>query len=300
MKRVLKIVGGLLLLALLAGGGYVALLAHQFDASLAKVYDLPLLEIQASSDPQVIERGRHLAHTIGGCYGSDCHGSNFAGGETMELGPIGRITGPNITPAGVGGKYGDGELARLLIHGVKRDGHTVRFMPVHEIHWLPDSDVQALISYLRTLPPVERSDGPFELGLLGKIIDRKDGFVIDVARRIDHSVRETPPSPEPTARYGAYLARGCTGCHGEGLSGGKIPGAPPDMAIPANITPDATGLASWSYDDFLHLLATRERPDGRKVAAMMPTESLDHMNDVEKQALWAYLRSVEPRPFGQR
>ena len=300
MRRILKIVAVLVVVVVVAGGGYVAVLAHQFDSSIARVYDLPPPQIAASTDPEVIERGRHLAHTIGGCYGSDCHGSNFAGGETMELGPVGRITGPNITPAGVAGQYSDGELARLLIHGVKRDGRTVRFMPVHEIHWLPDSDVRALISYLRTLPPVEKGDGPFELGLLGKVFDRKDGFVIDVARRIDHTRRETPPSPEPTARYGAYLARSCVGCHGERLSGGRIPGAPADMAIPANITPDATGLADWTYDDFLRLLATRERPDGRVVAAMMPTESLDHMNDVEKRALWAYLRTVEPRPFGER
>ena len=190
MKKVLKIVGGLILLAVVAGGGYVALLAHQFDSSVAKVYDLPLPPIEASIDPAAIERGRHLAHAIGGCYGSDCHGSDFAGGETMELGPVGRMTGPNITPAGVAGKYSDGELARLLIHGVKRDGRTVRFMPVHEIHWLPDSDVRALISYLRTLPPVQKASGPVELGLLGKIVDRKDDSRLQIVNRQKEKLQE--------------------------------------------------------------------------------------------------------------
>ena len=32
----------------------------------------------------------------------------------------------------------------------------------------------------------------------------------------------------------------------------------------------------------------------------MPIEALSKLNDVEKHALWAYLRSVPPMPFGKR
>lgn len=32
----------------------------------------------------------------------------------------------------------------------------------------------------------------------------------------------------------------------------------------------------------------------------MPREALNAMNDVERRALWAYLRSVPPVPFGHR
>jgi hypothetical protein len=32
----------------------------------------------------------------------------------------------------------------------------------------------------------------------------------------------------------------------------------------------------------------------------MPIESLSKMNALEKQALWAYLRTLPPTPYGQR
>jgi hypothetical protein len=72
------------------------------------------------------------------------------------------------------------------------------------------------------------------------------------------------------------------------------------MAIPANITPHATGIAAWTFADFEHLLATSQRPDGRKLDPMMPVAALNAMNDTEKQALWAYLRSLPAKEFGGR
>jgi hypothetical protein len=32
----------------------------------------------------------------------------------------------------------------------------------------------------------------------------------------------------------------------------------------------------------------------------MPTEALRNMDEIETQALWAYLQSVPPRQFGER
>jgi mono/diheme cytochrome c family protein len=300
LKKILLVLGGLVALVLLGGGGYVGVVVYKFNASMAKVYDVPPPALAASKDPAVIERGRHLAESVGACTNGDCHGPDLGGGKTIAMGPIGTFTGPNITAASPAGAYTDGELARLILHGVKKDGRSVRFMPAHEINWLPDDDLVAIISYVRTVPPVEKASGPMELGVLAKVLDRHDMIPIDIARRIDHGKRETAPPPAPTAAYGAFLARACTGCHGPTLSGGKIPGAPSEMAIPSNITPDATGLEKWTYADFEKLLATGVRPDGRKLDPMMPFESLGKMNDVEKQALWAYLQSVPAKKFGGR
>ena len=72
------------------------------------------------------------------------------------------------------------------------------------------------------------------------------------------------------------------------------------MAIPLNITPDATGIRDWTYADFEHLLATGLRPDGRKLDPMMPVQMLNAMNEIEKRALWEFLRAQPPRPFGGR
>ncbi len=299
-KRALRITALVLGVVVVAGAAYVGGTIYRFDASMKRVYDIPLPPLAASQDPAVVERGKHLAESVGGCANSDCHASDLAGGSTIEAGPLGRVTAPNITPGGVAASYSDGEIARLILHGVRRDGRSVRFMPAHEIHWLPDEDIVALISYVRSVPAVSKPNGPVEIGLLGKFLDRQDLFVLDIARRIDHTRRETAPAPAPTALYGAFLARSCTGCHGEHLSGGKIPGAPPEMAIPLNITPDATGIRDWTFADFEHLLATGLRPDGRKLNPMMPIQVINAMNETEKRALWEYLRSVPPRPFGGR
>jgi len=104
-----------------------------------------------------------------------------------------------------------------------------------------------------------------------------------------------------TVAHGAYVANMCISCHGAGLSGGKIPGAPPDWAPAANLTP-GDGSAMARYKDagqFVAMLRSGKRPDGA-VVTVMPFESLRELNDVDAQALYAYLKTVPARPFGQR
>jgi hypothetical protein len=246
----------------------------------------------------VIERGKHLTQSLAGCALKDCHGPDFGAGKTTDGGPIGIMAAPNVSnivPA-----YSDGELGRLIRHGVKKDRHTVRFMSVHEFNWFNDADVVAVISYLRTVPPVDRATSAMTIKTLGKILDRKGLIPIDIARRIDHEHIETGPPPSPTAEYGRFIARLCSGCHGESFGGGPIPGAPPDFPVPLNLTPDATGLQGWTYEDFEHIAKTGVRKNGKKLAEFMPIEAIANMDDVERHALWAYLSSLKPVPFGTR
>jgi mono/diheme cytochrome c family protein len=120
------------------------------------------------------------------------------------------------------------------------------------------------------------------------------------AEEVKHGRRhDVSVASEPTAAFGKYLASGCVGCHGDGLSGGKIPGAPPEWGPAANITP--TGIGRWSEADFARALRTARRPDGSMIdSTVMPIRLLRQMNDVEMAALYAYLRTVQPREFGNR
>lgn len=291
--------GALIALAAL----WVYLQVRAFDASLERTYDVPVTEFTASADPEIVARGRHLSESISSCATSECHGADLSGGVELALGPLGTVIGTNITPAGLTGDraYTDGELARLIQHGVKRNGRGVRFMPSHEIGWLPGSDVAAVVAYVRSVPAVSKPSPPSNIGVLGKILDRTDQLVLDVARRIDHTrPTDAPLIPEPTAKYGSYISRSCTGCHGSTFSGGRIPGAPASMATPANLTPHDTGLGAWSYADFSKLLDTGIRPDGRMLSNDMPYEALAKSNETERKALWAFLRSLPPTPFGNR
>jgi hypothetical protein len=214
------------------------------------------------------------------------------------MGPLGNLTAPNITT--ILPRYSDAELARLLQHGIKRDGRSIRFMPVQDVAWLPDKDVAAVVSFLRTVPASNKPSGALSIGILGKVLDRRGQIVFDVARRIDHKDGVHARGATPTKEYGQFLAMGCQGCHGERLSGGRIPGAPSSVPIPLNLTPDATGLRDWSFEDMNRLLDTGVRKSGAKLDPFMPYEAFARFDDVERRALWTFLRSLPPTPFGNR
>jgi cytochrome c553 len=304
MKRILKrALLGLLVVAVIGAltlGIFAKVETHSFESSMAVVYDVPLPGVSVSKDEAVLERGKHLAEAVAACTSRACHGADLAGGKPVAMGPVGTFTGPNITPGGLGALYTDAELARLLRHGIRKDGRSVRFMPVLDFDWLSDADIVAIVSYVRSVPAVDEPSGEVTVGTLGKVLDRQGGLVIDVARHIDHSKIELAPPPSPTKDYGRFLARLCTGCHGEHLSGGRIPGAPSNLPVPSNLTPHETGLAAWSYEDFDRLVTEGVRKNGSKLDPFMPIESFGRMDDTEKHAIYEYLKSLPPAPAGGR
>ncbi len=299
LKRLALGVLALVVVAVAGAGVFAYSQISAYDASLEQVYAIPLPAVERSTDPAVLARGQHLARSLAGCALGDCHGADLSGGRVTDSGPVGSMAAPNITPAGMAAAYSDAELLRLIRHGVKRDGRGVRFMPAQEFNWLSDADMAAVISYVRSVPPVEKPNAAMTIGALGKILDRQGLIPIDVARRIDHAQIELGPEPSPTVLYGRFIGRLCA-CHGETLSGGPIPGAPPDFPVPLNITMHETGLKGWTYEDFTQLAMTGRRKNGDKLAAFMPVEALANMDDVERRALWAYLESMPPTPFGNR
>jgi mono/diheme cytochrome c family protein len=85
----------------------------------------------------------------------------------------------------------------------------------------------------------------------------------------------TPPANSPVSlTRGAYLAAigNCAGCHtargGERLAGGRPIPTPFGTVFSSNLTPDATGLAGWSADDFWRARCGSRRscrwPQGRR------------------------------------
>lgn len=90
------------------------------------------------------------------------------------------------------------------------------------------------------------------------------------------------------------------GCHGEHFGGGPIPGAPPSLPIPLNLTPDPSGLQGWTFADFERTLRQGIRKNGKALDPFMPVEAWRNFDDDEMHAAWAYLQSVPARPFGGR
>lgn len=299
-KRILKGLGVVVLLVVIGGGMFAYTKVSAFDASVDKVYDVPVPVLVRSTDPVVLARGKHLAESVAPCANGDCHGPDLGGGKLIKMGPLGTMSGPNITDGGLGAAYTDGDLARLIRHGLKKDGRSVRFMPTTDFNWMPESDVVAVVSFVRSKPPVDRPNGLMQVGVLGKVLDRLDQLPMDIARRIDHSNVGLAPPATPTADFGRYIGRACDGCHGKTLTGGRIPGAPSSFPVPLNITPDETGIKGWTYEDFDRLLVQGIRKNGKKIDPFMPIDAFGNYDDVEKRALFAYLMTLPPRPFGGR
>jgi mono/diheme cytochrome c family protein len=291
----------IVVLILVGVAGFAFFQASAFDASIGKVYDIAPLDVHAVTDPTVIARGKHLVESLGGC--GECHGADLGGKPGEDMGPLGVVPAPNLTTGkgGVISRYSDGQLARVIRHGLRSSGKSLVFMPAQDLSWWPADDLQALVSYLRTLPPVDRTMDQPRIGLFGKVLDRVGVVPLDIARRIDHAAPRPKSMPaQPTAEYGAMLARGCVSCHGEHFSGGPIPGAPSDLPVPANITPHATGLGAATEADWNRLLDTGIKRNGQPLNPFMPISMLRAMDTAERSALWKFLQALPPRPFGER
>jgi len=300
LKKILIGAGATVGALALGLGGYALIQARAFDASMAKVYSTPLPAIKRSTDPEVIARGEHLSHSLGGCAGMDCHGKDMAGCRTVVVSPVGSFTVPNISEGGLLALYSDADLVRLSKTGVNKANRSVRFMPVQEFYWLPDSDVTAIVSYLRTVKPSNKRNGTTSIGLLGKVLDRRGEFPWDVARFVETRPKDTAPPPAPTRDYGEFVVRLCTGCHGETLSGGPLPGAPPSLPVPLNITLHETGIKDYTYDDFVKVLKTGVRKNGQKLDPFMAIDLTQNLDEIELKALWAAISARPPKAFGGR
>ncbi len=258
-------------------------------------------DVEKDPMAELLAWGKHIA-TTRGC--QDCHGEDLGGGVFADAMPVMRLAGPNLTPGGVGSAYSDADWVRAIRHGVGPDGRGLLLMPSDEYYYLGDRDLAALVTYLKSLPPVARELPESRLGPAGRALLVAGKFPLPAATRIDHEgPRPVAPPKGATVAYGEYLAMGaCTGCHGPTLSGGPIPGAPPEWPPAANITPDPeTGIGSWSRENFMAAMTRGVRPDGRQIEPrFMPWPNLARLEPDEKEALWLYLQTVEAKPFGER
>ena len=299
MKRVLKWIGVLVALLIVAGIGLVIAANFLFERKRERVIRLDVRAISVVADAAAMERGKYLFMSRG-CGG--CHAANGAGSAFIDE-PDGSfyVRSPNITPSGVVAAYTELDWVRAIRHGVKPDGRPLFIMPSEDYNRFTDRDVAALIAYARSLPAVSGGGAELRVPLPVKALYAV-GVVKDSAEKIDHSLPPSLPVAEGvTPEHGKYVANLCIGCHGDGLSGGKIPGGPPDWPVASNLTPgQGTVLTVYeSADKLKAMFRSGKRPDGSAVA-VMPFETLRELNDTDVAALYAYLKELPARPTGGR
>jgi mono/diheme cytochrome c family protein len=263
-----------------------------------RAVDVTVQGMAWATDAAGIERGHYLYRSRG-C--AECHGADGGGREFINDGKGMRIRGPNITVGGPVGPYTAKDWERVVRHGVKANGRAAFIMPSEDYNRFTDADLAAVVGYVRTLAPRSGGEAVVELPLPVKVLYGL-GVIRDASEKIDHHLAPAQPvAAAVNAQHGAYVANMCIGCHGPGLSGGTIPGGPPDWPPAANLSP-GQGSAMVRYPDadtFVAMLRSGKRPDGTAIP-VMPFESLRELNDTDAQALFAFLKTVPARNAGQR
>lgn len=269
---------------------------------------------------EAARRGLYLANNVMGCI--DCHSrreedlysmppvrsAEFGGGLVFsrEMGIPGTLISPNITPGGVE-DWTDGELVRAIAAGVSRDGRPLfPLMPYHNFGTLDKEDIEAVVAYLRVIPPVrrtvEKSSIDFPVNMLIRFQPRDPDF-------------RPRPNPRDAVAHGDYLVRaaGCGDCHttrdaqgnpaGPAFAGGMEMKYLDRFTVrPANITPDRdTGIGSWTREQFIARFKSKTEEDYRKMPApkgspntLMPWWAYAGMTAEDLGAIYDYLRTVAP------
>ncbi|WP_176059308.1 cytochrome c [Paraburkholderia sp. BCC1876] len=116
------------------------------------------------------------------------------------------------------------------------------------------------------------------------------------------SAYAAPAADSAQIERGAYLASAgdCVSCHtaknGKPFAGGLPLATPLGKVYSTNITPDpATGIGTWSYEDFAALMRHGKTREGHTVYPAMPYPSYAHIDDTDMHALYMYfMHGVTP------
>ncbi|MEH6727805.1 MAG: c-type cytochrome [Hyphomicrobiales bacterium] len=251
-----------------------------------------------------VERGAYLVQGIAGC--GNCHSpfgpeaiSKELSGRLVDKNEAFTAIAPNLTPAGRISQWSDAELSRAIREGIRPDGSVIGPpMPFAMYRGLSDTDVDAIVAFLRTVPAVESDLPPSEYHIpLPPAYGPPVETVADVPRGV-------------TVEYGAYLAgpvAHCMECHTPfgpmgpmvetdlGRGGFEFHG-PWGVSVAPNLTSHADGLADYSDAEIATMIVEGKRPDGTGMTPPMPYGFLANMSQEDLDAIILYLRSLPPLP----
>ena len=250
-------------------------------------------DLKVAGTPEQIARGDYLVNLS--CIG--CHSAVGADGMPTEAHPLsgggniaaaegfgfmGDMITENLTPGGKLAGYTDGELFRSIRHGVDKEGNLLAFMSLLPYAQLSDDDTQAIIAYLRSLPPVEQTAVTGDkLSFVGAIMFGAGLF------GTPEKGAETVVAPAQgiSAEYGKYVATfgDCRGCHGPDATG-----APASAVGPAIPNPRLL-VGTLSLEQFAEMMRSGVKPDGVAFPETMPWQIASRLTDDDLGALYAYL-----------
>jgi cytochrome c553 len=297
-KLWVKIAGGigaglltlaLVAVALIGGKGVAAVLAPGAPAAT---------ETNVARTPEQIIRGEYLVklsciacHSAVGADGAPSMQPPLNGGWDIAaaegFGFIGALVAENLTPGGKLASYTDGEIFRTLRHRVDKDGKLLAFMSLLPYAQLSDADTEAIVAYVRSLPPAEQGAATGDrLNFVGVLMLGAGMF----GAPEKGAATVTAPAEGVTPEYGKYVATygECRGCHGLNMTG-----TPASAMGPAIVNPRPS-VGAWTQGQFIQTMRTGVRPNGVAFSEVMPWQAAAGMTDDDLAALYAYLSaSVE-------
>lgn len=101
-------------------------------------------------------------------------------------------------------------------------------------------------------------------------------------------------------KQGEYLTRmgDCASCHtindAKPFAGGNALPTPFGVIYSPNITPDETGIAAWSFDDFYRALHDGRGIKGQPLYPAFSYTSFTKVTQADAKAIFAYLQSLKP------
>ena len=240
---------------------------------------------QAGAQPEtqeLVSKGQYIFALAGGCA---CHtvpkGTLNTGGRAFPI-PFGTVYSSNITQdkeTGLG-SWTDQQIADAMTKGISRDGSRILpVMPYEKYSGMAQTDLKALIAYLRTIKPIRKAIPQLKswaplMRSLGTPIYLK------VFGRFANPPQQTPQKGTERGRYLVEHVSLCGDCHTPRNSLGVpnqslyLAGAgekigPLGQAV-ANITPDKeTGIGEWKREDIVELLNSGTKPDLDNVQGLM-------------------------------
>ncbi len=263
-------------------------------------------------DP-LVTRGEYVSRAAD-CM--SCHtapgGKMFAGGDQLKT-IFGSIFGPNITPdveTGIG-TWTKADFVRVLRQGIRKDGKPLYpAMPYADYTKMTDADVDALWSYMRTIPAVHQEVPPADKTF-------KFPFNIRAGMAAWQAVFFKPERWHATPNKSAAWNRGnylvtvlghCGECHTPKniakaqettyhLTGGQLEGwYAPDIS-----NDPMSGVNRYSVDDIAKFLKTGNLPGNVKVFGPMQEtihDSLSHLTNADLRAIALYLKD-QPVPHSK-
>lgn len=315
-----------IIVAVVVGGAFVYLVGMN-----PRYRPAPTIEV--SRTPERVERGRYLVVNLLQCI--DCHSErdwNFYGGPPKEPIGAGRACMTRATPtAGVNvgeeffpgtlcirnitsdpetgiGAWTDGEIMRAVREGVGRDGTSLfPIMPYHILRALSDEDMEAIVAYLGTLPPVKsfrpKKEIDFPVNLLYRTWPRPLEGPVPMPDRVTDPIG-----------YGAYLARiaRCEFCHsprgaetrdampGRQFSGGVEFFLGGRKLISMNLTPHESGIGNWPRETFIARFKAYKDPlpVAPEQNTLMNWNAFAGVSEEDLGAIYDFLRTLEPKPKG--